>query len=430
METGQVVVVTNIHKESSDEQYHELKQFIGFSGIILDIDYTPNGNVYHVQLDVYNTIHELEDDDTQAFLGSELEAIGGGEEEEMSSFDITPKYVLKQKDLSPKEKLAFIVINEEAPCDLETLCQRADLLFDDALNVVDKLIDLGFIVEAVGTRNIFYPTFHLERMGTVKKEKGENEKTVMTDADADLLRLMYEVEEYYKKRGVSHKISKNGKKVLKKTVTYLNNVWKKKEEFDSHGEFQSKGDLYLSYLEYVFQNLDDDDLKQLKRLTFTGNKGAWRKTLNSPHTGQFIPYFFNYQWSETHYYGINKNEIPGYDDVNDSMYCTTVEVFLHSKWRTKTYPVCKQVLYALECVIIHHLFRNRDARDLISKHKIYVREYKTAEARDKLDNLTDYVKHNKKNSNVCHNCKKRGDCVNDKVTVISCDEREETRPKG
>jgi hypothetical protein len=68
METGQVVVVTNIHKESSDEQYHELKQFIGFSGIILDIDYTPNGNVYHVQLDVYNTIHELEDDDTQAFL--------------------------------------------------------------------------------------------------------------------------------------------------------------------------------------------------------------------------------------------------------------------------------------------------------------------------------------------------------------------------
>ena len=52
METGQVVVVTNIHKESSEEQYHELKQFIGFTGIILDIDHTTNGSVYHVQLDV------------------------------------------------------------------------------------------------------------------------------------------------------------------------------------------------------------------------------------------------------------------------------------------------------------------------------------------------------------------------------------------
>lgn len=430
MEVGDVVIVTNIGRDDFIEHDSRLEEFIGCTGIIIDSDDTEVGVIHHVHLDIFANIEGLEDDDTYSFLETELEHSqeGGYWIDEMEGIEINVAFVMEQDYLSKEEKLAFTVICAEQPCDLDILCEDVGVSLKEMGNIIDKLLDLGFIVESKTERNMFYPSYAL---GTEQKKKEkEKEKTVITNAEGDLLLLMKVLEEYYKIRGVSYKISKNGKKALTKTVTYLNKTWKEEFLTEAGQQFETKEEMYQSYIEYVFQILDDDALNQLKRLLHAGNRSAWRKSLSTSSGNRFVPYFFDYQWSDTHYYGIAKSEMP--KDPKSSMYWTTVEIFLLSKWRANTYPICRQVLYALEIVIIHHLFRKQivgesDINSLIGKHKTYIKEYRQAEMRDTLDDLTEYIKQNKKTSDICHNCIKKNTClrVNENTHVISCEIRQE-----
>jgi hypothetical protein len=434
MEVGDMVVVTNIGREDFIEQDSRLEEFIGCTGVIIDSDDTEVGVIHHVHLDIFANIEELEEDDTYAFLETELEPSwvgweGGVWEDEMEGIEINVAFVMEQDYLTKEEKLAFAVICAEQPCDLDVLCEDVGVSFREMGNIIDKLLDLGFIVESKTERSMFYPSYTLSADKQKKKEK-EKEKTVITDTEGDLLLLMKTLEDYYKTRGVSYKISKNGKKALAKTVTYLNGIWKKIFLEPEGDGFNNKGDVYQSYIDFVFQNLDDGDLNQLKRLLHRGSRSAWRKSLTTTSRRMFIPYFYDYQWSDTHFYGVAKSEIP--KDPKNSMYWTTVEIFLLNKWKTKTYPICRQVLYALETVVIHHLFRkgavgNKDTRGLVDKHKEYIIKYRQAEMRDALDDLTEYIKQNKKASDICHNCVKKNTClrVNEHTHVVSCMAREE-----
>jgi hypothetical protein len=433
MEVGDTVIITNIGREDFIDQDPTLEEYIGCTGIIIDSDDTELGIIHHVHLDIFVNLEGIEEDDTYSFLESELEHSWEGGwypgMNEIDAVEINTAFVMDQNYLSNEEKLAFVVICTEQPCDLDILCKDVDVSFKEMGNIIDKLLDLGFIVESMTSKNMFYPSYTLNVDKQKKKEK-EKEKTVITDADGDLLLLMKSLEEYYKIRGVSYKISKNGKKVLTKTVTYLNKVWEKDREGPGD-EFQTKGDLYKSYIAFIFQTLEDSALNHLKRLLHTGSRSAWRKSiemgLETTSGRMFIPYFYDYQWSTTQYYGINKNEIP--TDPKSSMYWTTVEIFLLNRWRTKTYPVCRQVLYALETVIIYHLFRRgkENAQDLMGKHRIYIKEYKQAETRDVLDDLSEYIKQNKKTSDICHNCLKKNTClkVNENTHIVTCQVRQE-----
>ncbi len=427
-EEGDVVRITNVHKDFvlSDEEYENLAALIGGTGVIIDVDWTETFVVYEVRLDIFENGKLSENGDARFFLDSEIELIEkGGEIESMSAFEATPKYILEQSYLSLQDKMVYIAIYEEDPCDIDLLCERVTIPYEDMLETLNKLLGFGFIVESTKERHVYYPTFKMGKTQQKHKTK-EKESTTVTGAEADLLLLMKVVENYYKERGVNYKISKKGRKNLKKVVRFVNNTWKKKDEFDQKDEFaqfETKADLYTSYVEYVFQNLDDEDLNQLKRLVYSGNKQAWRKSLYSTHKGKFVPYFYNYQWSSTHYYDIPKQEIP--DNPKDSLYWTTVNTFLLSRWRTKSYPVCKQVLFALETIIIYSMFKKVPVSELIHKHVKYVKEYRQAVKRDAEDNLADFLSNDKKSNDVCQDCKKKDTCKNNSpnVLVVNCNEK-------
>ena len=64
-------------------------------------------------------------------------------------------------------------------------------------------------------------------------------------------------------------------------------------------------------------------------------------------------------------------------------------------------------------------------KDLIKIHEKYVKEYKVAEGREKLDDLVEYIKENKRRSNVCHGCKYINSCTSAKsgAIVTKCESR-------
>ena len=431
-EEGDIVRVTNVCKDFtlSDEEYEELSTRIGSTGVIVDVDYSQIMTIYQVLLDVYEDGKVLEADEPKIFLEEEVELIEkGGEVEDMSAFEATPKYIMEQSYLSLHDKLVYVAIYEEDPCDIDLLLKRITIPYEDMLLTLEKLLGFGFIVESTKERHVYYPTFKMGKpQHSIKKKEKETETTTVTGAEANLLLLMAVVENYYKERGVSHKISKKGRKNLKKVVRFLNNTWKKKDEFDSLGEFEVKADLYTSYVEYVFQNLDDEDLNQIKRLVYSGNKQAWRKSLHSPHTGKFIPYFYNYQWSGTHFYNIPKQEIP--KEPKDSSYWTTVNTFLLSRWRTNSYPVCRQVLFALETIIIYSMFRKLPVSELVLKHKKYVKLYRQAVKAEREDDLEDFFLKDKKNEDkenrgCCYDCTKKNTCstYSPNIYMVNCNDK-------
>lgn len=421
MKEGDVVRIVDLEEWNDD--YGNIS--IGCTGIIVDT--YKEGCVYFVQIDGM----EDEEIDTFALLKSELEVVEeGGEIDYMANFEFTPEYIMKQTHLTQEEKIIFNAIYWEDPCDIDYLLKTINTLsYEEMLKSLYKLESLGFIIESPRERHVYYTTY---KMGTQKQQqKSEKESVIITEPEADLLLLMKTVEEYYKERGVNYKISKNGRKILERVVRFLNNMWKVKDEFDSAEEYKHKAELYTSYIRYVYKNLDDSNLNQLKRMVYTGNKQAWKKSLYSTHKGRFIPYFYDYQWSGTHYYGILKKEIP--KEPESSMYWTTVDTFLLSRWRTKTYPICRQVLFALETIIIYSMFnRTPEVNDLIYKHIAYVQEFRQALKKGTEDNLVEFVRGEKKvtkkkkeKGDVCIDCKIKDSCKNhnDNVFVVTCGEK-------
>jgi len=319
------------------------------------------------------------------------------------------KYILNRSDLLAWDKLTYIIINENQPCDYPTLCGQLNLPIESVERLVEKLISVNLIVESKISKGLFYPAFALTNGGEKKKEKIQHEKTTITDKDRDLLLIVKVVEEFYKQRGVTYKLSKKGRKHLTHTVSYLNKVWDSRKDNKEIGDLLSKEELYKSYISFTFKNLDDTELKHVKKLKYAANKSAWRSHLKNTFIS-FKPILLEDCASSEKFMGVLKREIP--QNPKTKGYWTTVDTFLLKKWSTDTYPVCKQVLYALERVIVAHLYRfhKQTAKDLIRIHQMYSEKYKVAEARGKLDNLIEYVNEDKKRSDYCHDCTQKNDC--------------------
>ncbi len=411
LEAGnRVEVLDNLQLHTEEQKAYS--HLIGQRGIVTRCD----GYYFRVLLDNY-----IEEE--KVFFENELGLLKleGGEDVVMY-IPINYKYILNNQELSAFEKLVYFLISEEEPVTMQTVCESIGIHTEFAQTIIAKLLSRSLITTKTDNDVIrFYPVYHLkQREETLQKEK---EAVLLNTLDNDVLLLVSQLEHYYKNRGVAHNLSKNGTKKLGKCVEYLNRIWNTRAEHREFDEFEIKADLYYCYVEFAFKNLIDNELNHLKRLNFAGTKTAWRAYMKRS-LGDFTPHLIDKSFSAGKFYGISKDAIPM--EPKDSGYNTTLHTFLHPKLKTKSYPVCSEVLYALEAMIIYMMFRKKDITDLKKLHTMYLAEYKVAEDRGKLDDLLDFVGKNKKNSNYCHECLKKSACVQASSTAIvnKCSEKE------
>jgi hypothetical protein len=407
-----------------DEIDPVVSQYLGCYGTIISTD---EDIMHSVLLDKYIENGEM------VFLSSELEIIRtegiilakGGEVSNMYQ-PITPQYILALPSLSVYEKLCYFIVHFENPADYGVIMQYAGVTREFAKTVIKKLIGENLVVESNNNTGLFFAQYNI--MPTVKKEKKEKEeKTTISEADKDILLFQLQLELYYHSRGVNHRVSKNGRKFIAKAVYFLEGQWAKRKELDVLREFEVRDDLYSAYIEHVFRGVDKNDLNQLKRLTYSGSKRGWTVSLSKP-TYRFMPELTDKKFDNVHFYGIKKSDIP--KDVEKSGYWATYKIFLGSRWTEGTYPVSKQVLYALEMVIIFSLFRKAkpggtEIGMLINIHGKYLKEYTRAVACKKLDNLADFVTNGAKKSDVCYDCLKNDTCptYNSSAIVVNCTQK-------
>jgi hypothetical protein len=396
--------------------------YLGEKGIVVESD----AYMSQVFLDKY------QEDGPLHFLHDEVEIIPplymmeeGGELKKVYT-PITPQYILGRKDLSVYEKLVYFIIHHENPADYEIICEYASTTMKFAEVIVKKLVGEGLVLPSKTQGNIFFCNYQL-RPDDVKKKKEKETKTVITEQDKDILLFIQALERFYHQSGVNYPISKNGKKHITKAVYFLDGMWKKKKEKPELEQFELKDDLYTTYIEYVFDKVHKSDLNQLKRLKYSGSKRGFMNWLEKP-TWRFEPYLIDKKFDDNMFYGVNKKDIP--KDVEKSGYWSTFRIFLGSRYKSGSYPVAKQVLFALEMCIIFMLFRKQkisgiDSAQLINIHGKYVDEYKRAKAASKLDDLGEFVKENKLNSNVCNDCTKKTTCPTFKsaAIVVNCSQK-------
>ena len=395
-------------------------RFLGAVGVVQDTD----DIMHHVLLD--NFLKE----GPMVFIDSELEEITwthiaeGGEVKAVYT-PITPEYVLSQPKLSVYHKLCYFCVHFNNPADYEQLCDSLGVTMEFARTLIAGLMEKGLVVESKTQKNLFFASYQIAQQAVPPKEK--EEATTITEKDKDILLFIKALEKHYNLKGANHKISKNGRKYIAKAVFFLDGMWNHKRIKPEMDEFEVKDDFYLTYIEYVFRNTHKDDLNQLKRLSFSGTKKGFKTFLVKP-TYRFDPHLVDKKFDEKHFFGVKKDKIP--KDITKSGYWNTYKIFLGSKYADGNYPIAKQVLYALEMVIIFMLFRKQtigkaDSTSLINIHSRYVIQYRTAQATNKLDNLKDYVLSNKMKSDVCNDCVIKGKCVTRKTAaiVVSCSQK-------
>jgi hypothetical protein len=305
------------------------------------------------------------------------------------------------------------------------ICDNLGVTMTFAETLVNKLISKGLIIASTTQGNTFFCNYQL-RPEDIKKQE-DKEKTVITEEDKDILLFIGAVERFYHKNGVNFKISKNGKKHISKAVYFLDGLWKKKKDKPELEQFELKDDLYTTYIEYVFDKVPKGNLNQLKRLKYSGSKRGFQNWLEKP-SWQFEPHLIAKTFDDKTFYGVLKENIP--KDIAKSGYWSTYRIFLGSRWKTKSYPVAQQVLYALEMIIIYMMFRKKgvgdiDVKHLVAVHTRYVEEYKRAKMANKLDDLGAFVKENKLNSNICNDCIKKRVCSTYKTAaiVVNCSQK-------
>lgn len=400
-----------------------VSHYLGCYGTVMSTD---EEIMHSVLLDQYI------DKGAMVFLNSELEVIQtegivipkGGEVSNMYQ-PITPQYILALPSLSVYEKLCYFIVHFENPADYNIIMEYAGVTKEFAQTVIRKLIAENLVVESNNNTGLFFAQYNI--MPTKKKKKEKEEKTTISEADKDLLLFQQSLERYYHSRGVNFKVSKNGKKYMAKAVYFLEGQWAKRKEIDILREFEVRDDLYSAFIEYAFNGVAKGDLNQLKRLTYSGTKRGWTVSLSKP-TYRFMPELTEKKFDDGFFYGVKKSDIP--KDVEKSGYWATYKIFLGSRWQEGTYPVAKNVLYALEMVIIFSLFRKAkpggaEIGMLINIHGKYLKEYKRAVACRKLDNLADFVTQGEKNSDVCYDCIKNDTCptYNSSAIVVNCTQK-------
>jgi hypothetical protein len=382
-----------------------VSQYMGCYGTVMTTD---EDIMHSVLLDAYLEHGQM------VFLSSELEVIQeegiiipkGGEYTNMYQ-PITPQYILALPKLSVYEKLTYFVIHFENPAAYSHIMEYAGVTLEFAKTIVNKLINENLVVESNTNSKLFFAQYNI----MPKKEEKEDEvKTNISQEDKDILLFQGALERYYHSRTVNYKISKNGRKQIAKAVYFLEGQWAKRNEIDSLKEFELRDDLYSAYIEYVFNNVDKGDLNQLKRLAYSGTKRGWISSLAKP-SYKFNPRLVDKKFDKDVFFGVNKKDIP--KNITKSGYWATYKIFLGSRWQEGTYPVAKNVLYALEMVIIFCLFRKASPDgvqigQLVNIHGKYLKEYKRAVACRKLDNLADFVTKGEKHSDVCFDCVKNG----------------------
>jgi len=402
-----------------------VSQYLGCYGTVI----TTDEDIMHaVLLDKYIENGEM------VFLSSELELIQaqaiivtpnkGGEVSNMYQ-PITPQYILALPSLSVYEKLCYFIVHFENPADYSIIMEYAGVTKEFAQTVIRKLIAENLVVESNNNTGLFFAQYNI--MPTEKKKKEKEEKTTISEADKDLLLFQQALEVYYHSKGANHKISKNGRKFIAKAVYFLEGQWSNRKKLDVLREFEVREDLYLAYIEYAFNGVAKEDLNQLKRLTYSGTKRGWTVSLSKP-TYRFQPELTARTFDDVHFYGVKKSDIP--KNVEKSGYWATYKIFLGSRWTEGTYPVSKNVLYALEMVIIFCLFRKAkpdgvEIGMLINIHGKYLKEYKRAVACRKLDNLADFVTQGEKKSDICYDCLKNDTCptYNSSAIVVNCTQK-------
>ena len=385
--------------------------YLGEKGIVTDTD----GVMHTVFLDKYQEEGPL------CFLGEELSLVfptltlEGGEDKPVYT-PITPSYILGKTDLSVFEKLTYFLIHHENPATYKEIeeCLGATEYF--AQTVVKKLLDQGLIIRSKTHADTFFCNYQLNPSAKTTEPK----QTVITEDDKDILLFIQCIEEYYHKKGANHPISKNGKKYITKAVYFLDGMWKKKKIKPELDEFEVKADFYNAFIEYALNNVPKDDLNQLKRITFSGTKRGFKSWLTKP-TYRFEPHLVEKKFDNDTFYGVLKKSIPV--EIEKSGYWNTYRIFLGSRWKDGGYPLAKQVLYALEMIIIFMMFRKKEINGVNSGHLIavhgkYLTEYKRAEMSGKLDNLTEFVTKNKLNSNMCNDCTIKRGCTTYKTAAI------------
>jgi len=418
-----VCKITGIGNEPLDElESYFAKHYMNKLGTVTEAD----GVLYHVKLDVDDSPHPV------VFMYDEIEVIRspireGGDKPSMTY--ITDKYILGRKDLSVYEKLAFFVIREEDPADIDKLCEYLSGTPQFIRTVANKLIEKGLVTEGKGQSGIFHHNFMLT--APKKEEKKTEEKTVESKEDSNLHLLMSVLQEFYKQKGANHKISKNGRKQLEKAIYYLEGQWKKKKDNIELQQFDLKRDLYQAYIEYTFKDVPKEDMNQLKRLSYAGTKRGWKAWLTKP-AYRFTPLLLSGVSDANTFIGVIKSEIPSPAKLPKSGYWYTYKVFLNNRWDSGEYPIAKQVLFALEMCIVFMLFRKVsiegiDVSRLVTQHHKYSREYQNAQVSNQLDDLSAYVKDNKLSSNLCHNCTLKEKCPTYKTSavVVNCSQRKE-----
>ncbi|NIU82606.1 MAG: hypothetical protein GWN64_03805 [Candidatus Thorarchaeota archaeon] len=125
------------------------------------------------------------------------------------------------------------------------------------------------------------------------------------------------------------------------------------------------------------------------------------------------------------YLGINRGAIPKEKDIKKSGYYTTAVIFFLSRLQHKRYPICTDVLYALEMLIAFKLYNRMEVKDLLDKHIIYANQYKKAKEMGKLDNLLEYSKTGKVKSYFCADCDKFDICNDQSREIKTCKEKEQ-----
>jgi hypothetical protein len=329
------------------------------------------------------------------------------------------KHIIENTDLSLSQKLVAIAAEIYNPVTIKQLhkifvSQKGEVFVKNAIERLEKL-------KVVYTKkNKVYPVVTL--LPPPKTESEKEEKIEITESDKDVLLFMQKLQEFYVGKSVEASISKNGKKNIRRAVEWLNATLIR--EFNSSF---SKESAYASYIEYALGHLAGTQLKHLKRLNYAGILAGWvSRTQGSFRIilDKFEPILLNHDKTDkAQFLGINRGAIPKAKDIVKSGYYTTAIIFFVSRASYERYPICTEVLYALEMLIAFKIFNRVNVDNLLDLHKLYVRQYDKAKKMGKLDNLLEYSKTGKVKSFYCADCDKFDYCTDQGKSVKTCKDK-------
>ena len=282
------------------------------------------------------------------------------------------------------------------------------------------LIKDGYLDKGVMDENLLFPKFLTEKKllsnttnttsktSTINDKNNNKEKeTTICENNSQIITgesiyaqdqrvLLKAIEEGLLKQGKTMKISKNAKKLFPKITGFLNTNYVK----TPHKLYtKDRGSFYSAYVDFAISYMKE--MFSIKSLTYSKIQKAFLKKLEENKADNFVfsPTFHNCACGNGLFYGIKMNTIP--KNIKESNYWPTLYFFLLKRIKDGSpYPICSQVLVALERIIIYKFFlKETDTKELIELHVKYKKEYKKAHSMNKLDNLAEFFAKEKNTEN-------------------------------